>query len=135
MRTAVLVIATLLPLHGVLAQERLGQPVVPVTIAAGDGQMANCSGGVVTGLKPGGDGFLAVRAGPGTGYRMLDRLHNGEGVLLCDQSGDWVGIVYGGGGEYGGNGCNVDGAGPEYPYSGPCRSGWAHGRWIELVAG
>jgi len=131
MRTAVL-IAALLPIHAASAQQ---PPNVPVTIPAGDGQMANCGGGVVAGLDPNGDGFLAVRSGPGTSYRMLDRLHNGEGVLLCYQRGGWVGIVYGGGGEYGGNGCNVEGAGPQRPYNGPCRSGWAHGRWIKFVAG
>lgn len=111
------------------AQQQLMQPDGPATIAAGDGQMANCSSGIVRGLKPGGDGFLAVRAGPGTSHRMLDRLHNGESVWLCDQRGDWVGIVYGR------EDCGTEGSGPEHPYTGSCRAGWAHGRWIELVAG
>ena len=32
---------------------------VPITEEAGDGQMANCTSSVVTGLPPDGDGFLA----------------------------------------------------------------------------
>ncbi|WP_192360223.1 SH3 domain-containing protein [Mesorhizobium mediterraneum] len=122
-------IAALLPFHGVLAQERLGQPIMPVTVPPTDGIAANCLGGVVTGLKPGGDGFLAVRAGPGTNHRMLDRLHSGNDVRICDRRGDWLGIVYGKG--Y----CNdVDRASERArSYAGPCRSGWVHGRWIEVA--
>lgn len=134
MRTAVFGIAVLLSSYGASAQEHASQPDVQVTIPAGEGQMANCSGGIVRGLDPAGDGFLAVRAGPGTNHRMLDRLRNGEGVRLCDQRGGWIGIVYGRKGEYGGE-CHVNGAGPERPYTGPCHSGWAHRRWIEFVAG
>ena len=37
---------------------------VPVTEEAGDGQIANCSSAMVSGLKANGDGFLAVRSGP-----------------------------------------------------------------------
>lgn len=36
----------------------------------------------VRGLDPKGDGFLAVRVGPGSNYRMIDRLYNGDRVYV-----------------------------------------------------
>ncbi|WP_099867977.1 SH3 domain-containing protein [Pararhizobium haloflavum] len=64
---------------------------------------------IVSGLDPNGDGFLAVRAGPGTEYRKIDQLHNGDAVYICGARGDWLAIVYG-----------------------PSKSnaGWAHSRWL-----
>jgi hypothetical protein len=67
---------------------------VPVTEEAGDGQMANCASAMVSGLNANGDGFLAVRSGPGSQYRKIDELHDGETVLDFDRHGKWAGIVY-----------------------------------------
>lgn len=103
----------------------------PVMVPAGDDQMANCSIGVVSGLNPHGDGFLAVRSGPGTSYPLLDRIYNGQKVRMCDGAGDWVGIVYSGASLE----CATEGARPKGPYRGRCRSGWASGHWIKLLAG
>lgn len=101
-------------------------------IAAGDGQMANCSGAVVSGLQLRGDGFLSVRAGPGTDFRELDRLRNGDEVRTCDRRGEWSAIVYG----TSGTDCGVDRASPhKWRYNGPCRAGWVDRRWIRHVAG
>ena len=120
------------PARGSAAQPRSDKDEVAVTIPAGDGQMANCAIWEVAGLAPRGDGFLAVRAGPGTNYRELNRLYNGQKVLRCDGRGDWAGIVYPADSPV----CNTEGAKPrQLPYDGPCRSGWVHGSWIRLLAG
>jgi Bacterial SH3 domain len=88
--------------------------------------------GVVTGLNPQGDNFLAVRSGPGTDFVKIDELYQGERVLLCDERGQWVGIVY----TRDDADCGV--AGPQAErtaYTGPCRSGWVFGSYITVIAG
>lgn len=78
-----------------------------------DGQAAGCAGSLVAGLDPQGDGFLAVRSGPGTGYRQIDALYNGNAVRTCARSGKWIGVYYGS----------------------PRRKGWVHGNWLVDGAG
>ena len=73
-----------------------------------DDQAAGCLAGIVSGLDPKGDGFLAVRSGPGSNYRKVDEIHNGDVVRTCARSGAWVGVYYGE----------------------PRRRGWAHGNWL-----
>ena len=77
------------------------------------GQAAGCGGAQVMGLNPNGDGFLAVRTGPGTGYRQIDSLFNGQRVGTCARSGNWYGVIYGS----------------------PLRKGWVHGNWLGSWAG
>jgi len=78
-----------------------------------DDQAAGCAGSIVSGLDPNGDGFLAVRAGPGSNYRKIDELHNGDTVRTCVVKGKWVGVYY----------------------DTPRRKGWAHGNWLVDGAG
>ena len=78
-----------------------------------DDQAGGCAGGVVAGLNPSGDGFLAVRSGPGTEYRQIDELYNGDMVRTCATQGPWVGVYYGK----------------------PRLRGWVHGNWLEHAAG
>jgi len=78
-----------------------------------DRQAAGCAGSVVSRLDPNGDGFLAVRKGPGTRYAKIDQLYNGDSVRTCAQSGRWIGVYYGQ----------------------PRRKGWVHGNWLVHVAG
>ena len=120
-------------LAALVAGPAAAQPVeVPVIEMAGDGEAATCSGSVVAGLDPQGDGFLAVRSGPGTGYGMIDRLHNGDQVAVFGARGDWLGVSYG---------TRRD----EWPdlcaNSGPARAlkgsqqGWVHRNWLRHTAG
>ncbi len=68
---------------------------VPVMVG-GVAKLDACGGlGEVRGLNQSGDGFLAVRMGPGRKYPMIDRLYNGNQVYFCDSHGEWIGIVYG----------------------------------------
>lgn len=104
----------------------------------GDGQMAECTLEQVAGLKANGDGFLAVRTGPGSNYRKIDELHNGDYVLVYDGSHfPWVGVIYGRGEEVLNSdkeGCGFVGEGKRpLPY--PGKKGWIHSNWLETVAG
>ena len=78
-----------------------------------DAQAAGCAASIVTGLNPSGDGFLAVRSGPGTEYGRIDELHNGDMVRTCAMEGQWVGVYYGE----------------------PRQRGWVHGNWLAHAAG
>ncbi|MAQ84722.1 SH3 domain-containing protein [Psychromarinibacter halotolerans] len=53
------------------------------------GPYSNDSGCLVQGLDPNGDGFLALRAGPGTNYAQIGSLHNGDAAYLRKCEGRW----------------------------------------------
>jgi hypothetical protein len=105
---------------------------VPVIAGQEPGYDACGSQGVVRGLDPHGDGFLAVRAGPGSSYAMLDKVYNGYILNLCDQRGNWLGVVY----SHETMDCGV---GTPWPkpgaYTGPCRSGWVYRKYVGDFAG
>ena len=105
----------------------------PVMVG-GDPEFSACGAfGAVRGLKIGGDGFLALRSGPSANARLIDKLREGDGVYLCDESGGWFGVVV-----YPPNpmiDCGVnEPILPKQPYSGPCKTGWVSGNFIEVVA-
>ena len=114
------------------AQEMQAKPTVPVMITANEDSDACGMTGVARGLDPRGDGFLAVKAGPGLRYKRIDRLYNGDQVYICGISGRWFAIVY----TRDRTDCNVSTPwARSMAYTGPCRSGWAHKRWIKPIAG
>ena len=108
------------------------QPIVPV-LAGGEAEYDACgSQGAVRGLDAAGDGFLAVRGGPSSKHDMLDKIYNGQVVNLCDERGNWLGVVY--------SQKAVDcGVGTPWPsrqvYSGPCSSGWVYRKYVIGFAG
>lgn len=91
--------------------------------------------GQVRGLDEGGDDFLSVRIAPGTRFKERDRVKNGNRLFLCDQSGDWYGVVY----QKAGDDLMDCGTGTPSAYAGayrgPCRYGWVHKFFVELLAG
>lgn len=88
--------------------------------------------GVVTGLNPNGDGFLAVRSGPDTHFKRIDKLSNGQYVYFCDQRNDWIGVVY----TKAEGDCGVSSpVSKRQPYQGPCKAGWVHSKYVKAVAG
>ena len=109
---------------------------VPVIAGQNPGYDACGTVGVVRGLDPqGGDGFLAVRAGPSSDYAMLDKVYNGYLLNICDQSGsngNWLGVVY----SHDSQDCGV---GTPWPragaYTGPCSSGWVYRKFVADYAG
>ncbi|MEM8575471.1 MAG: SH3 domain-containing protein [Pseudomonadota bacterium] len=125
-------LAAALALTGISITALAQQPQVPV-LAGGEADYDACgSQGVVQGLDPNGDGFLAVRSGPSSNYGMLDKVYNGAIVNLCDERGNWLGVVY--------SHESVDcGVGTPWPrrqaYTGPCRSGWVFRKFVAGYAG
>ncbi|WP_292074693.1 integron [Mesorhizobium sp.] len=114
------------------SQEPGKKPQVPIVIEGSTGFDACGANGAVEGLDPAGDGFLAVRSGPGSKYAELDRLYNGEQVYLCAEKGKWLGVVY----TKQRQDCNVMWPWVStQPYTGPCKSGWVHRSWVRLWAG
>ena len=94
-----------------------------------DGDLDVCSVGAVRGLDPNGDNFLAVRSGPGSGHRMLDKIHTDDRVWIFDENNGWFGIVYGS------NNVNCSPIRSNRPYSGPGKTGWVFGKYVKAVAG
>jgi hypothetical protein len=101
---------------------------VPIYEYGGDG-LPSCATSVVAGLKADGDGFLAVRSEPGSNYRELGRLRNGDKVFAFDRKGKWFGVAFGGSEP----GCNSPQKKRLLPYGG--RKGWVHGNCLSDLAG
>jgi hypothetical protein len=88
--------------------------------------------GVVRGLDPRGDGFLAVRAGPGSNYAMLDKVYSDQLLTVCDDHGKWLGVVY----SHETEDCGVSTPWPgPAAYTGPCRSSWVYRTYVKDFAG
>lgn len=132
MQRLLLIAAALAGLTTASVANRLAVPV----IVGGEQDYDACgSSGTVEGLNPHGDGFLAVKAGPGLNFERIDKLYNGMQVYICGEQGDWFAIVYSQTGSWSER-CNVSTPWPRtMPYTGPCRSGWVHRRWVGSLAG
>jgi uncharacterized protein YgiM (DUF1202 family) len=90
------------------------------------GLAADCTG-YVTGVRPvsqynhaAGNGFLAVRTGPGSGYRQFSELYLGDEIFVAQRSGNWylVGCMRGR--------CMNPLWGEPNPY------GWVYGRYLRI---
>lgn len=106
----------------------------PVMVGGTEDLDACHSEGIVSGLDPEGDAFLAVRAAANANARMLDKLPEGKKVYICDSSpdGKWLGIVY----TKKGIDCGVSSPiRPAQPYKGRCHSGWVSQKWVKVTAG
>ena len=108
----------------------------PVRIGFDGPRFDACYGyGRVVRLNPRGDNYLSVRAAPSASADEVDRIGMGRGVSMCQQTGNWIGIVYPPDVEQ-----PVDcGVGSPVPnvreYEGPCKSGWVNENFIQLIAG
>lgn len=113
------------------ASDRAPPPVE--VMVGGEPALDACGGtGTVAGLKPVSGNYLAVRAGPGLGFRELDRLPAGARLWICEQRDGWLGVVYGGAD----TDCGVATPGPvRGPYAGPCRAGWVSETYVRPEAG
>jgi hypothetical protein len=119
------------------SSEALAADDKPVFVG-GEADLDACgSSGIVTGLKPAGDNFLAVRSGPAVESAMLLRVRADQQLIICDRGRDdrgdeWLGVVV----PVEGRDCGVGSPIAERRrYDGPCRSGWVHGKYVRIVAG
>lgn len=108
---------------------------VPI-IVGGDATMDACAAqGKVVGLDPKGDNDLSVRGGPGgQPFREVARLDGGKVVLICQEKGVWLRVVYAAVGVSHDCGVASEIAFAK-PYRGPCASGWVYKRYIDVIAG
>ncbi len=106
----------------------------PVEIGFDGPRFDACPGfGRVVNLNPSGDTYLAVRSAPSGSAEEVDRLEAGRGVSMCQQVGDWIGIVYAPEAEDPiscGTGAPVASVGR---YEGPCNQGWVDENYLKLV--
>lgn len=105
----------------------------PVMVG-GEADIDACGGfGVVAGLDLQGDNFLAVRSGPGTKNKMIDKIFTDREVILCDRKGNWLGIIYFDNPDID---CGVSSPiAKRGPYRGSCKSGWVYKKYVSLIAG
>ena len=115
----------------------LGGAAAQLTIPVWDGSLppANgihgniCNLAVVRGLE---NDRLNVRSGPGEHYQRTETLHDGDRVYVCNEGGEWLGVVFGRPGSPCGNDEPV---GLEVSLTRPCASGWVYRRWIDIITG
>ena len=77
----------------------LGAAALAASIAAAPAFAGDCTGYVV-GVRPvsqynhaAGNGFLAVRTGPGSKYRQIGELYAGDEVSVWNRSGNWYQVA------------------------------------------
>lgn len=93
-----------------------------------------CAGyGVIRDL-PDGNPTLPVRAAPSRESVEVDRIGEGQGVSMCQQVGDWIGIVYAPDDSDISCGTNSP-VSSVRAYEGPCNQGWVDENFVKLVAG
>lgn len=90
-----------------------------VTLALAVGLAGPASATAYCEIRPTRDGFVALRAGPGAGARLLERMRAGDEVLLGQaRRGRWVEVTFWRGGRL------VAGGPPEGKP--PTARGWMH---------
>ncbi|MBY6202814.1 SH3 domain-containing protein [Maritalea mobilis] len=97
-----------------------------MALAPGVGLAGDCTG-YVTGIRPissynhaAGNGFLAVRTGPGTGNAQIGELYLGDEVSVWARSGSWYRVQC-----MSGRCLN-----PLWGQANP--NGWVHGRYLSI---
>ncbi len=132
------------------AEEVAAKPV-RITPPVENGKALFSGGAVarIVGLRKGGDGYVSVRAAPSTRAAELDRLTASRMVIALTPPTSWdhasfIGVIYPAAGSDAPSPslhevCGVSETPPtsppfDRPYTGPCRSGWVHERFIEVLA-
>lgn len=132
------------------AEEVAARPV-QITPPVEDGKALFSGAAVarIVGLRKGGDGYVSVRAAPSTKAAELDRLTASRWVIALTPATDWddvrfIGVIYPtGDGDAAPRplheACGVSESPPtappfDRPYTGPCRSGWVHKRFVKVLA-
>lgn len=106
-------------LSGIAAATLAGLPALPA-LAGG------CTGHV-TDVRPitqydhaRGEGFLAVRSGPGAAFEQTGELYRGDEVSVFDRAGNWFAVT-----------C-MSGQCMEPLWGPPLPSGWVYGRYLRI---
>ncbi|ANU07974.1 hypothetical protein A6F65_01677 [Paraurantiacibacter namhicola] len=110
-------------------------PTRPVRVGQDGPDMDACGSYAEVAERPTGEqNFAMVLAAPQEGATPLERLSAGLGVSVCEQEGDYVGVVYSRETDLGS--CRVGSpVAEEQDYAGPCRSGWIEAKYLRMMAG
>lgn len=127
----VLAAIILSPISGANADSKLD---VPIFVGGDENEDVCGATGEIYKLKEDGDGFLAVRSGPGTNYKKIDELYNGNSVYMCEDRGSWIAVIYSKSNPNGDCGVSTP-LRNRSEYLGPCRAGWVHKNFVKLIAG
>jgi hypothetical protein len=73
-----------------------------------------------------------VLSGPAGGYQTVAHLRPGERVFVCNESGEWLGVVYKGPSRPCRGGTP---AGLDVPRSPQCASGWVRKDQVDILSG
>jgi hypothetical protein len=105
-----------------------------VPILVGGTELDACGSlAVVKALDAAGDNFLSVRSGPAATFREIDRLKARDHVIICGEKGAWYAAIYPWSNK---SDCKVGTPWRKRAaYTGPCKSGWIHSRFVEIIAG
>ena len=84
----------------VVMRALIAASVVGLAISASGQALAGDCTGYVVGVKPisqynhaRGNGFLAVRTGPGTSYQQIGEVYRGDEVSVYDRRGNWYAVT------------------------------------------
>jgi len=110
-----------------MKRAHLGLAVMALAcVTASGAQAGDCTGNVV-GVRPvtqynhaGGNGFLAVRSGPGTGYAQIGELYLGDEISVWERQGNWL-YVY----------C-MSGRCQTPLWGNPTPQGWAYAKYLRV---
>ena len=96
------------------------------SVLAGPALGGDCTGYVV-GVRPlnqydhaNGNGFLAVRTGPGTGFNQIGELYLGDEVSVWDRQGNWLHVY-----------C-MSGQCLNPLWGSPTPQGWAYAKYLSI---
>ena len=88
----------------------------------------------IRGIDRHGDGFVAIRNGPGSKYSIKKKfVKNGRRVMGCERVGNWIGILYSNSKlENPLDECDLHRSNYEkpHPYKGSCKTGWIYKKYV-----
>jgi len=99
-------------------------------IAVSNKKSYKCNYAKIINLKKG--TYVSVRSGPGMKYKPLDYLKNNTIIYICDEDGEWNKVFY----SDGEGPCNGEvTSGLDVNIAVLCKSGWVHGKFIDVISG
>ncbi len=115
-----------------------GRPVMVGEVGDNSPNHGYICGGLaeIIGINKHGDGFVAIRSGPGSKYKIKKKVvRNGTEIIACDYVGKWIGILYKNDLSSSGD-CDTSSKSIQkrYPYKGPCQIGWVYKKYVNYTA-
>ena len=87
----------------------------------------------IVGIDKNRDGFIAVRNGPSSKYKIIDKIKKNDLIVsICDSEGSWIPIIYTSKKNYKFMDCKIVNSNRKIKikYKGPCNSGWIYKKFL-----